>query len=64
MLTGFLLCGLFSYNNGDKQNKTARTEFLDKAGMDTAVRPQDNFYQYANGLWMKNTKILSDWSAG
>jgi putative endopeptidase len=34
-----------------------RTVFFDKAGMDTTVKPGDNFFLYANGKWMKDTKI-------
>jgi len=34
-----------------------RTSFLDKAGMDTTVKPGDNFALYANGKWFKTTKI-------
>jgi putative endopeptidase len=33
---------------------------FDTAGMDTNVRPGDNFYQYANGTWAKNTPIPAD----
>lgn len=40
----------------------ARSSFFDKAGVDTTVRPQDDFFQYANGLWMKNTAIPKDQS--
>jgi predicted metalloendopeptidase len=28
---------------------------VDPSNFDTAVRPQDDFYQYANGGWMKKT---------
>lgn len=50
-------------NNQKKEDATpARTSFFDKAGMDTTTRPQDNFFQYANGLWMKNTTIPADQS--
>jgi putative endopeptidase len=35
----------------------ARTVFFDKSGMDTTVNPADNFFMYANGTWIKNTKI-------
>jgi putative endopeptidase len=31
--------------------------FFDKTGMDTTVRPGDNFFQYASGAWMKKTEI-------
>ena len=35
----------------------ARTVFFDKAGMDTTVKPGDDFFSYANGKWVKDTKI-------
>ncbi len=33
---------------------------FDTAGMDSTVRPGDDFYQYANGTWAKNTPIPPD----
>ena len=33
---------------------------FDTAGMDKSVAPGDNFYQYANGAWAKNTPIPAD----
>jgi putative endopeptidase len=30
---------------------------IDLSLMDTEVRPQDDFYNYVNGTWMKNTEI-------
>ena len=33
---------------------------FDAAGMDPTVLPGDNFYQYANGTWAKNTQIPAD----
>src|SRR6476659_10358901 len=33
---------------------------FDATGMDPSVRPGDNFYQYANGTWAKNTPIPAD----
>ena len=33
---------------------------FDETGMDKSVRPGDNFYQYANGTWAKNTPIPAD----
>lgn len=32
-------------------------ETLNLTGMDTAVRPQDDFFDYANGNWLKKTNI-------
>jgi len=34
-----------------------RTVFFDKTGMDTTVKPGDNFALYASGNWFKTTKI-------
>jgi putative endopeptidase len=33
---------------------------FDTAGMDSTVLPGDNFYQYANGIWARNTPIPAD----
>jgi putative endopeptidase len=35
----------------------ARTVFFDKTGMDTTVKPGDDFFSYASGAWMKKTEI-------
>src|SRR6202000_1033209 len=42
-------------HNADQAAK--RTVFFDKSGMDTTVNPADNLFLYANGTWLKNTKI-------
>ena len=34
-----------------------RTMFFDKSGMDTTVKPGDNFFEYASGAWYKKTQI-------
>ncbi|MGZ3753035.1 MAG: M13 family metallopeptidase [Mucilaginibacter sp.] len=34
-----------------------RTIFFDKSGMDTTVKPGDDFFSYTSGKWMKETKI-------
>src|SRR4051794_6199743 len=33
---------------------------FDDSGKDESVAPGDNFYQYANGTWEKNTPIPAD----
>jgi putative endopeptidase len=33
---------------------------FDTSGMDTSVRPGENFYAFANGTWAKNTPIPAD----
>jgi putative endopeptidase len=40
-----------------KDNKEARTVFFDKSGIDSTVNPGDNFFEYANGTWLKKTNI-------
>ncbi len=34
-----------------------KMKFIDPANMNLTVRPQDDFYEYANGTWLKNTPI-------
>ena len=34
--------------------------FLDKSGMDLTARPGDDFYQFANGIWYRRTRIPAD----
>jgi endothelin-converting enzyme/putative endopeptidase len=43
--------------------KTALASGIDKSNMDTSIRPQDNFYQYINGGWLKNAEIPDDKTA-
>ena len=35
---------------------------IDREGMDPDVRPQDDFFAYANGRWVEATEIPSDQS--
>lgn len=51
----FAACQNKHHQDGDVV--TTRSEFFDKAGMDTTVKPGDNFFLYANGKWIKNTEI-------
>lgn len=45
-----------------KNNAGSGKAYFDKAGMDTTVQPGDNFFQYANGNWIKQAKIPDDQS--
>ena len=36
---------------------TSNKKFIDPANMDLSVKPGDNFYQYANGTWIKKTPV-------
>ncbi|WP_448213898.1 M13 family metallopeptidase [Colwellia sp. MEBiC06753] len=41
-------------------SQTALASGISKANMDLSVRPQDNFYQYVNGGWLKSAEIPAD----
>jgi predicted metalloendopeptidase len=45
-----------TYNGHPKLGKFG----VDTAGMDTSVKPGNDFYKYAGGKWMAETKIPSD----
>ena len=52
---------LVACGNPTKETQTKSEEKgLDLSAMDTSVRPQDDFYNYVNGSWMKTAKIPSD----
>jgi predicted metalloendopeptidase len=36
---------------------------IDRAAIDTSVKPGDNFFAFANGTWLKNTEIPADRSS-
>ena len=43
--------------------KTALASGIEKANLDNSIRPQDNFYRYVNGNWLKSNKIPDDKTA-
>ena len=43
-----------------KQPQEKKSEGIDLSLLNPQVRPQDNFYNYVNGTWMKNTEIPDD----
>src|SRR3954469_5639026 len=45
-------CGT-AYAKGPAKSK----KLLDPANMDLSVKPGDNFFQYANGTWLRNNPI-------
>ncbi len=64
-LSLFLLAGICSQNTLNAQakstkNVTATDKGLDISLMDKSIRPQDDFYNYVSGTWMKTAKIPSD----
>lgn len=62
----FLLATVCAQNTVSAQTKTSTMsatktdQGLDISLMDKTVRPQDDFYNYVSGTWMKTAKIPSD----
>lgn len=57
--------GMYACNGGNNEHKNVGKDkkdfkFIDYANMDTTVRPGDDFFQYANGQWLKKTEIPGD----
>ena len=58
-LSAALVCGVAACNR-----TTAPSEIgLDLAAMDTSAQPGNDFYNYANGAWQRNTEIPADRSS-
>jgi predicted metalloendopeptidase len=54
---GFLAASLFALNQGNAQQKKPG---LNLDLMDKSVRPNDDFFKFVNGTWLKNTEIPAD----
>ncbi|NIJ36824.1 putative metalloendopeptidase [Sphingopyxis panaciterrae] len=64
--TAAIVAGPVACSKGEKQEAsyTVGTEIgINKAAMNTAVKPGDDFYAYANGNWQKTIEIPADRSA-
>ncbi|WP_128545772.1 M13 family metallopeptidase [Larkinella soli] len=55
-VTGILLFGACR----KEKDESVRTTFFDNSGMDTTIRPGNDFFSFANGNWVKNSKIPED----
>ncbi len=64
IISGFALLALASCKSSstDDMSVEKRTVFFDRTGMDTVAKAGDNFFTYANGGWIKATKIPDDQS--
>ena len=59
-----LIIFLFSCN---QKASVSEAKLLDQSGMDSTVRPQEDFFHYVNGGWIKKTEIPASeatWGAG
>lgn len=58
-----VLMAVFSCKNDSDLKQTTSVPSvpgINISYMDTTVRPQDDFYNFVNGNWMKNTEVPSD----
>ena len=55
-ITTFLLFSLFLIISCSKPPESG----IERANMDTSVRPQDDLYQHVNGKWLERTEIPAD----
>lgn len=60
--TNLLLAGAIVLLASCKNNTEADRSYFDRTAMDTTVQPGDDFFTYANGTWIKNSKIPDDQS--
>ncbi|HWD87660.1 MAG TPA: M13 family metallopeptidase [Mucilaginibacter sp.] len=47
----------FTPDGGKKSEDGPPTKFIDPANMDLSVKPGDDFFEYANGTWLKQNEI-------
>lgn len=62
-LSLLLGCGADTNNSSIPATAPETTSGIDLSAMDTAVRPQDDFFAYANGGWLQRTEIPEDKSS-
>ena len=60
-VSALLLMGASSCKTDHVEKPNAQSYF-DRSGMDSATKPGDNFFMYANGGWMKSAVIPDDQS--
>lgn len=52
-----MLCATCEEDGKNETDDSSKDTGLSKDNMDETISPQDNFFQYANGGWMKNNPI-------
>ncbi len=58
IVAGAILASAIFFQSCTKKPSTdSAFKAIDPANIDTTVRPQDDFYHYANGMWIKNNPI-------
>ncbi|MCR9173889.1 MAG: M13 family metallopeptidase [bacterium] len=57
LILGGLAACQSTKNNGNNDINTSAKETISMDYMDLSVRPQDDFFQFANGTWVKNNPV-------
>ena len=58
MLSGAVVLSAVAFTpDGKKSADGTPTKFIDPANMDLSVKPGDDFFEYANGTWIKQNAI-------
>lgn len=55
-----IVLAVFITINALQVNAQQKTPGIDSSLMDKSVSPKDNFFQFVNGTWLKNTEIPAD----
>lgn len=55
-----IVLAVFITINALQVNAQQKTPGIDTSLMDKSVSPKDNFFQFVNGTWLKNTEIPAD----
>ena len=63
LTAGISACRMAEGDNEVVEAEAGSAIGIEKAAMDTSVKPGDDFYAYANGGWMKSTEIPADRSS-
>src|SRR6187402_196946 len=56
------ICLMFSFLGAcnASEPKTATRTFVEVTGIDSSIKPGDNFFRYVNGKWYDSAKIADD----
>ncbi len=57
ILIGVVCLSVCAFTLGGKKGPKPPMKYIDPANMDLSVKPGDDFFEYANGNWVKNNPI-------
>jgi putative endopeptidase len=63
----WMICFIVFLFSCNQKASESQAKLLDQSGIDSTVRPQDDFFLYVNGGWIKKTEIPASeatWGAG